>query len=68
MKYVGDLIRAAIVKGYKPIVNRGMVAMCKCTSCGAIKMVKFSPPGNARKRVHACICGYRKGFEKGGAI
>ena len=68
MKYTGDLIRAAIRKKYKPIINRGMIAKFKCPSCGAIKMIKFSPAGNLRRRVHACVCGYRKGFEKGGEV
>ncbi len=62
MKYTGDLIRAAKAKGYEPILKRGMVLKYKCPSCEKVKLIKFSPPGNRRKRVHACICGFRKGF------
>lgn len=62
MKFTEDMIRAAISKGYKPILNRGMVLKSKCPKCGNVKLIKFSPPGNARKRVHACVCGYHKGL------
>lgn len=62
MKFTEDMIKAAVSEGYKPILNRGMVAKFKCPECNKITLIKFSPPGNARKRVHSCVCGYRKGF------
>ena len=62
MRFTEDLIKDAMHKGFKPVINRGVVALFKCTSCGKVKLVKFSPPTNRRKRVHACACGYRKGF------
>ena len=68
MKYTEDMIREAIRKKYKPIVNRGMIAKSKCPECKAIKMIKFSPDGHPRRRVHACVCGYRKGFAEGDSI
>jgi len=64
MKYTSDLIKAAIRNKHIPIVNRGMIAKFKCPICGFIKMVKFAPPENSRRRVHACVCGYRKGFKE----
>lgn len=63
MRFTEDLIKDALHKGFKPIINRGVVALFKCPGCGKVKLVKFSPPGNAQKRRHACVCGYRKGFK-----
>lgn len=62
MKFTGDLIRKAIAKNYKPVLNRGMVLKSKCPACKKITLIKFSPAGNSRKRVHACVCGYHKGL------
>jgi len=62
MKFTEDMIKAAKSKGYKPIFKRGMILQYMCPSCGKVRLIKFSPPNNRRKRVHACICGYRKGF------
>jgi ribosomal protein S27E len=63
MKFTGDLIKDAISKGYKPILNRGMVLKSKCPKCGKITLIKFSPAENSRKRVHACVCGHHKGLK-----
>lgn len=62
MKFTEDMIKAAKSKGYKPILSRGMILQSKCPACKKIRLIKFSPPYNRRMRVHACICGFRKGF------
>lgn len=66
MKFTEDMIKAAIMKGYSPITKKRMVLKFKCPSCNKVRMIKFSPPGNTRKRVHSCVCGYRKRFTKEG--
>lgn len=57
MRFTEDLIKDAAHKGYKPVVNRGVVALFKCTSCDKVKLVKFKKKG---KKVSACACGFRK--------
>ncbi len=59
MRFTEDLIKDALHKGFKPIVNRGVVALFKCPSCDKVKLVKFN---KGKKRVSACVCGFRKGF------
>ena len=62
MKFTEDMVKAAKAKGYKPILKRGMILQYKCPSCEKVRLIKFSPAENRRKRVHACVCGFRKGF------
>jgi len=62
MKFTEDMIKAAIAKGYSAITSKRSITQFMCPSCNKVKLIKFSPPGNSRKRVHACVCGYRKGF------
>lgn len=57
MRFTEDLIKDAGHKGFKPVVNRGVVALFKCPSCGKVKLVKFK---NKKKRISACACGFRK--------
>ncbi len=62
MKFTQDMIKAAIAKGYTPILKKRSVLQYKCPKCGEVRLIKFSPANNKKKRVHACICGFRKGF------
>lgn len=57
MRFTEDLIKDALHKGFKPVVNRGVVALFKCAGCGKIKLVKFK---NKKKSISACVCGFRK--------
>jgi len=57
MRFTEDLIKDAMHKGFKPVINRGVVALFKCPSCAKVKLVKFK---NEKKEIKACACGFRK--------
>ncbi len=57
--YVQDMIKTARALGYRQITSGKTTTMFRCPQCKKVKMVMFKPPEDGRKRVHACICGYR---------
>lgn len=62
MAYFSNVVKAAIAKGFAPVLMPGknIILMMQCPKCKRAKMGKFLLKTDRRAYVKACACGYRE--------